>query len=637
VTNGATESGVLVISEGCGDALATAIENRDERLSVVAMDWDSRNSTPVVDCIVVDCREACEPEQFERAVRSADAVPVVALADPLTPEALARFEELGVDEFVQDGPAAPELVAREAARVVDRQRYRTDSAVLTSILSEIPQQLYVKDLAARFVRVSESVAEHWDFEPEEMIGMTDLDVVEVRDDTAEGRAIAQRFQEIERYAMDNNEIIDVIVRFDREKWGSTYSHQVKVPRHGPDGEVNGLIGIHRDVTVRRQHEEIVDALNRSLPEILDADDKEQLAQRTVRTASERLAIPDVSVVYDEPGDGLGLGESRSGSDPVREEYRDAFTTAIETGEPQFVGSEPSSSTTPLASDDLEMDVNTVVFDTIESDQSDRPEYAVYPLGDHGAIGFDPTAATDSMFTRDLAKILAQNVTTTLDRIEREARLRDQNERLNEFASIVSHDLRNPLSVAQGHLGLAREDEDPHSLDRVEDALGRMDELIEELLTLATKGENVEATGDARLDQVARRAWDNVATESAELDLLSDGEIAADPKRLQQVFENLFRNAMKHADADEVRVGQLATADSDGAKADTAGFYVEDDILGDAGAVVFQEGVTTEDDGTGYGLYIVDSVARAHDWTIDVRNVDDGGARFEFRNVRFLDS
>ncbi len=41
----------------------------------------------------------------------------------------------------------------------------------------------------------------------------------------------------------------------------------------------------------------------------------------------------------------------------------------------------------------------------------------------------------------------QSVRTELER---------QNQRLEEFANIVSHDLRNPLAVAQGHLELARE-------------------------------------------------------------------------------------------------------------------------------------------------------------------------------------
>jgi len=80
-----------------------------------------------------------------------------------------------------------------------------------------------------------------------------------------------------------------------------------------------------------------------------------------------------------------------------------------------------------------------------------------------------------------------------ERKRREERLRRKNERLEEFASIVSHDLRNPLNVAQGRLELAREEHDSEHLEVVANAHGRMATLIDDLLTLARDGEGVEET------------------------------------------------------------------------------------------------------------------------------------------------
>jgi len=68
--------------------------------------------------------------------------------------------------------------------------------------------------------------------------------------------------------------------------------------------------------------------------------------------------------------------------------------------------------------------------------------------------------------------------------ERERELAAQNDRLEAFASVVSHDLRNPLSVAEGRLGLAREDPDEEHFEAIERAHRRMRALIEDLLTLA---------------------------------------------------------------------------------------------------------------------------------------------------------
>ncbi|WP_275552483.1 histidine kinase dimerization/phospho-acceptor domain-containing protein, partial [Halorubrum sp. SD626R] len=57
--------------------------------------------------------------------------------------------------------------------------------------------------------------------------------------------------------------------------------------------------------------------------------------------------------------------------------------------------------------------------------------------------------------------------TAGDRVERNRQLERQRERLEEFASVVSHDLRNPLSVAVGNVELAMEFEGDASTDRLD--------------------------------------------------------------------------------------------------------------------------------------------------------------------------
>jgi signal transduction histidine kinase len=63
-----------------------------------------------------------------------------------------------------------------------------------------------------------------------------------------------------------------------------------------------------------------------------------------------------------------------------------------------------------------------------------------------------------------------------------------------------------------------------------------------------------------------------------------------------------------------------------------GFAVEDDGPGVDPAhrdSVFERGYTTSDDGTGFGLAIVRSIADAHGWSVGLAESDAGGARFEF--------
>ncbi|WP_246982588.1 PAS domain S-box protein [Halorientalis marina] len=235
-----------------------------------------------------------------------------------------------------------------------------------------------------------------------------------------------------------------------------------------------------------------------------------------------------------------------------------------------------------------------------------------------------------------------------DRKERERTLRRQNERLDQFASVVSHDLRNPLSVIVGRLEAARETGNDEHFAAIERSTRRMERLIDDLLTLARDGRRVGEVDPVSLDAVVDRSWGTVETGAANLDVDGDlGVVPADGDRLPSLFENLFRNAIEHGPTDTwnaprsgdavehdggdevtVRVGRI---DSD----ETTGFYVADDGEGfthDEYDRVFDHGYTTATDGTGLGLAIVEGIVEAHGWTIDATESRDGGARFEVTDV-----
>jgi PAS domain S-box-containing protein len=210
-----------------------------------------------------------------------------------------------------------------------------------------------------------------------------------------------------------------------------------------------------------------------------------------------------------------------------------------------------------------------------------------------------------------------------DRLARQRDLERQNEQLEQFASVVSHDLRNPLTIAQGRVEMAADETGNEHLADAEDALDRMDELIEDLLTLAKQGQPVDVTESVGLGEVARRAWTAVETGGATFSLKrADASINADGSRLCELFENLFRNAVEHGgNGVSVTVGTLSN-----------GFYVEDDGPGippDEREAVFESGYSTETDGTGFGLTIVQRIANGHGWEISLIESDAGGARFEF--------
>lgn len=216
-----------------------------------------------------------------------------------------------------------------------------------------------------------------------------------------------------------------------------------------------------------------------------------------------------------------------------------------------------------------------------------------------------------------------------ERKRREEELFRKNQRLQEFASIVSHDLRNPLNVAQGRLELATETGDGEHIVRARDALDRMHHLIEDLLTLARQGEQVQEFDVVPLHTLCNDCWDNVETKSAELNIELERTLSADRSRLQQMIENLFRNAIEHGGADvTITIGELPD-----------GFFIEDDGEGIPPAhrkEIFETGHSTSPEGTGFGLSIVQQITDAHGWSIAATEGETGGARFEITGVEFID-
>jgi signal transduction histidine kinase len=356
----------------------------------------------------------------------------------------------------------------------------------------------------------------------------------------------------------------------------------------------------------------VDTLYRSTRDLMRADDRETVCEVVVDSASEILDVPVVGVHLDDGQGNLvpvattaAARERRDGEVPVYEADTDAGNDrlvweAFESGSPRRLTDGP----TPAGVDGL-----------------------LVPIGDHGILlGFPPSEGTLPGRAVESLRLLAANAEAALDRRRRERGLRRRNDRLDEFAAVVGHDLRNPLAVASGHLELARETGEEDHFDAVADAHDRMDTLLGDLLQLARDGWSVDgaetepvAVGKLARELAGAATVDVVVTESV--------TVTADPSRLRELLDNLIENAAEHAGAHPtVRIGTLdAGADE--------GFYLADDGPGVPAGVrnrVFERGHSGRDGGTGLGLTVVRRIVRAHGWAVDLVESRDGGARFEVR-------
>jgi PAS domain S-box-containing protein len=380
----------------------------------------------------------------------------------------------------------------------------------------------------------------------------------------------------------------------------------------------------------------LEALHEATQDLLKTTDRELAAEAAIEYIEEVLGHPIAAIwLYDEERDAL---------DPL------VWTEAAD----DVVGDHPvfSADGRSISWQVFESGESAYVADTHADPDGHNPDSAirselVLPIGRYGVINVgatEPDAFDDADLT--VARIWAATVTMVFVRVERERQLRAreddvarERDRLEEFAGLVSHDLRNPLNVAVGNLDLARtrlesEQGVPSEIEAVDRSLDRMGALIEDMLTLARQGTAIDETEAVSLSALAEECWASVDTADAELVAGADVTLRADRSRLRQALENLFSNAVTHGGADvRIEVGAL-DADADG-----AGFYVADDGPGipeSMRAEAFDAGVSTDEAGTGFGLKIVAEVANAHGWSVEYADAADGGARFEFRGVEAAD-
>jgi PAS domain S-box-containing protein len=467
-------------------------------------------------------------------------------------------------------------------RVERERRLERTTARLEALFENSPDMINVHDLDGNVIEPNPRLCEKTGYDAAELVDMKVWDLDEAIDPD-EARAVWERMTPGDRRRLDG-----VYRRAD----GSTFPVEVHVQRIELAGE-DRFVVVSRDVSRRTERErdlkatkERLDTIVSNVPVVLFALDADG-----VFTLSEGRGLAALGL---EPGEMVG----RSALDL----YADY----------------------PAVTDRIER--------ALDGEEVD----AVLEIDDRWfEVAYQPVVGADG----DVSRVIGV-ATDVTERRRREREIERQNDRLEAFVGVVSHDLRSPLNVAAGRLELARERHDDDCLDEAARALDRMDRLIDDLLRLARDGERAVEVETVRLADAVGESWRDVAAADAELVVETSRTIRADRRRLRHLLVNLLQNAVEHGrDSTDRSSGDGAPTVTVGDLPAGTGFYVADDGPGIPAAErerVFRDGYSTTAEGTGFGLAIVETVAETHGWEVEVGESESGGARFELTGVDVVD-
>jgi PAS domain S-box-containing protein len=466
-------------------------------------------------------------------------------------------------------------VANVLANAIERMRARRRDRRHRVLFENSPDMIDVLDADGRLVEVNRRFCEELGYDEDEVLGRPIWEIDPLID------------------AEDVETLLSDISPDERRKFESRYerrdgSHlpvEVHLLRQDIDGETR-FLAISRDITERRAHERRFEEVLEASPDAVIVVDEEGVIQRANRHAPEVLGFTPEEL-EGRSVEELLLKDDREDHVRLRREY-------MASPEPRPMG-------------------RGLDLYALHEDGTEIPV----------EISLGPIEHDDELY-------VVATVSDVSDRKRRERKLQRQNRRLEEFTSIVSHDLRNPLSAISGRLELTRNEFDSEHLEVIEESVERMAVLIENLQRFAREGKVVEHVEPIALSSLVEECWQHVATANATLVTETTHTVRADRGRLRQLMENLMRNAVEHGGEDvTVTVGDLDD-----------GFFVEDDGPGIPAASreqVLQWGYSTSEDSTGIGLAIVSQIAEAHDWRIQVIEGTSGGTRFEVTGVESADT
>ncbi len=489
-------------------------------------------------------------------------------------------------------------------RVQAEQALRESRNLLQSLIQSLPQNVFSKDLEGRFTYANQHYCALQSKSLEEILGKTDFDL--------HPPDLAEKYRQDDQQVIKSGQIFETVEEHQPREGEKVYVQVIKAPVVDAEGQVSGVIGIFWDVTEQRRAKEalaherdLLHALMDNIPDTIYFKDRDSRFTRVNQAQARALGLSS-------PQAAIGKSDMDFFPPEQAEAAYAAEREIIETGRP-LIGQ-----------------VEKVKW----ADGQVRWVSATkVPIVDAqgrvtGIVGI----------SRDITeRVQAERA------LEEKAReLARSNADLEQFAYVISHDLREPLRMVASYLRLLREEygdqldaEADEFIQYAVDGATRMQVMVRDLLEYSRLGRNRGSFGPTDCGRVLEHALDNLLLAVRENEAVITYDrlptVWGDETQLEQLFQNLIGNAIKFRSQESPRVHVSAKQAADGWR-----FSVRDNGIGldpaqaDRIFEIFQRLHTSREyEGTGIGLAICKKIVERHGGRIWVESQPGQGATFYF--------
>ncbi|MFW6064916.1 MAG: PAS domain-containing protein [Candidatus Natronoplasma sp.] len=207
------------------------------------------------------------------------------------------------------------------------------------------------------------------------------------------------------------------------------------------------------------------------------------------------------------------------------------------------------------------------------------------------------------------------------------------EQREEFLhSLLRHDVSNKVQIIEGYLQLSEGYDLPDDVERFlsssTQAIKSAKEIIKKVRTLreiSAEDDFSEVNVGELLKKVIEEYESVFEEKGIQIDFVVEDIRVKGGSLLEEIFTNILENSIKHSDCDNIKISFEKTAEEITIKVEDDGRGISDDIK----EKIFERGYKSgKAGGSGLGMYLVKEIAESYGGSVEVKDSDLGGARFD---------